>query len=121
MIGTKKLSEIKRELRQALGNDQELAAWLDRQISRPSQKAGSIPTVEKDLLWVRQLLRKAVAPKKTSCSRSETAIAGKLTARDKPIGLWNHPTRQPHRRKRRSSRCKNPTACHDCEPTRNPG
>ena len=64
MMGTKKFSEIKRELRQALGNDQELAAWLDRQISPRSQKAGSIPTVEKDLLWVRQLLRKAVAQKK---------------------------------------------------------
>ena len=28
MIGPKKLSEIKRELRQALGNDPAVAAWL---------------------------------------------------------------------------------------------
>ena len=64
MIGPKKLSEIKRELRQALGNDQELAAWLDRQISQPSPKNRGIPAVEKDLLWVRELLREAVAEKK---------------------------------------------------------
>ena len=60
MMGSKKLSEIKQELRQALGNDKELTAWLDRRISRPSTKTAGVPTVEKDLLWVRDLLREAV-------------------------------------------------------------
>ncbi len=64
MIGRKKLSDIERELRQALGNDQELAAWLDRQISPPSPRNRGVPAVEKDLLWVRELLREAVAEKK---------------------------------------------------------
>ena len=73
MMGSKRLSEIKRELRQALGNDKELAAWLDRQISHPSPKNGGVQTVEKDLMWVRELLREALVGKKPSHRKSTKA------------------------------------------------
>ena len=64
MIGPKKLSEIKRELRQALGHDPALAAWLDQQASRAPPQAGRVSTVEEDLLWVRELLRQPVVDTK---------------------------------------------------------
>jgi hypothetical protein len=57
MIGPKRLSEIKRELRQTLGNDQGIATWLDDQISRSSTKDGRVLTIEEDLVWVHELLR----------------------------------------------------------------
>ena len=60
MIGPKKLSEIKRELRQALGNDPAVAAWLDQQAAHSLPKKGRVSTVEEDLLWVRDLLHEAV-------------------------------------------------------------
>jgi hypothetical protein len=80
MIGPKKLSDIKRELRQALGNDQELAAWLDRQISQPSPKKRGIPDVEKDWLWVRELLREAVAEMKPRTRRARRSKTKRTSA-----------------------------------------
>ena len=61
MIGPKKLSEIKSELRQALSNDPAVAAWLDQQASHSLPKNERVSTVEEDLLWVRDLLHEAVA------------------------------------------------------------
>ncbi len=60
MIGPKKLSEIKRELRQALSNAPAVAAWLDQQASHSLPKKGRVSTVEEDLLWVRDLLQEPV-------------------------------------------------------------
>ena len=80
MMGSKKLSAIKRELRQALGNDKELAAWLDRQCSRPSPKEGDDSTVEKDLLWVRDLLRQGATGKKPRRRKLKNATPTKKSA-----------------------------------------
>lgn len=70
MIGTKKLSEIKRDLRQAFRNqDEELNAWLDRKIAKHRPKTARVPRVVEDLLWIRELLREAVAETKPDKKR----------------------------------------------------
>ena len=72
MIGPKKLSEIKRELRQALGNDPAVAAWLDQQASHSLPKKGRVSTVEEDSLRVRDLLHSVTFCMKPSSARSLT-------------------------------------------------
>lgn len=80
MIGPKKLSEIKRELRQALGNDQALAAWLDQQVSRSTSEAARGSSVEEDLLWVRDLLREAVVGTKPRARGAKTSKTKRTSA-----------------------------------------
>lgn len=80
MMGPKKLSDIERELRQVLGNDREFAAWLDRQCSRPASKPSGVPVVEKDLLWLRELLREAVAEKKPHARGAKKQKAKRASA-----------------------------------------
>jgi hypothetical protein len=65
MIGTQKLEDIKRELRLTLEKtDKDLQVWLDQQISKLQRKNGRGANVLEDLLWVRAILREAVAAKK---------------------------------------------------------
>ena len=80
MMGPKKLSDIERELRQVLGNDREFAAWLDRQCSRPASKPRGASIVEKDLLWLRELLREAVAEKKPRTRGAKRPKANRTSA-----------------------------------------
>lgn len=62
MLGPKKLSEIRDELRQALGmSDQDLRTWLDQQIAERPLKAAGRSKVLEDLLWVRDLLQSTVS------------------------------------------------------------
>lgn len=60
MMGPKKLSEIKRDLRQQLAKGKRgLRIWLDRQIELLQTDNAHDPKVAEDLLWVRKSLRTA--------------------------------------------------------------
>jgi hypothetical protein len=62
-MGPRKLNEIKQELRQLLGKNQELVTWLEQEITRPESKSAPARTVTEDLLWVRELLGQTTTKK----------------------------------------------------------
>ena len=63
MLGTKKLSEINKELRQALKKtDADFQSWMDQKIVDHRQTTQDSKVLE-DLLWVQKVLREAVADK----------------------------------------------------------
>jgi hypothetical protein len=81
MIGTKKLSEIKKELREALRPKKaEIEARLDQEIAKLSDKERRDPKVVEELLWIRDVLREIVNGKKptrkTSGKPKRKRIAG---------------------------------------------
>ena len=79
MMGPKKLSEIKRELRQSLSKRvRELGPWLDRQIAGLEAKSLQQEVTE-DLLWVRKILR--ASGKKRGSGKSRTTRAEKTASR----------------------------------------
>jgi hypothetical protein len=71
MMGKKKLGEIKEELRHLLEKtDKELQSWLDQKILEANRKNPKRPKVIEDLLWVQEILREAVAGKKSQPKKS---------------------------------------------------
>ncbi len=73
MMGPKKLSEIKKELRQALGSQSaKIRAWLDREHSVHRADRGK--SLAEELRWIQDYLQKA--PKRTK-SRPEKPLKAK--------------------------------------------
>jgi len=61
MMGTKKLSEIRKELHEALRRDRvKVQAWLDEQMAKLKADGHRDPKVIEDLYWIRDDLRRAV-------------------------------------------------------------
>jgi len=72
MMGTKKLSEIKKELQQAArANEEELKAWVKQQNHKPKNRRPA--RVLEELVWLRELLRQAVAEKKSADGKLKKA------------------------------------------------
>lgn len=81
MMGRKKASEIKRELRQKFaGKATELNDWVKRRIAelQPDRKAGS--RVGEELLWIRDLLRESLKRKKPRRNNAKRPRTRKATA-----------------------------------------
>ena len=79
MMGSKKASEIKRELRHLLSQRRkDVEPWLDRQIAKLQPQTLNDPRVAEDLLWVRKMLR--TAEKKTRTRKSRNTKASKTPA-----------------------------------------
>ena len=65
MMGNKKLSEIRRELYDALRPKKaQIEAWLDQEMAKPSDKERRDPKAIENLIWIRDTLRKALQEKK---------------------------------------------------------
>lgn len=77
MMGSKKWSEIEKELCQVLGSrGQKIQAWLDKeQIARGKRGKGKM-TIAEELEWIRSYLRLALEP-----SKSKTRVTKKRKSR----------------------------------------
>ena len=63
MLGTKKLSEIKKELRLVLQKtDEDFQSWLDQKILEHRKSTQDAKVLE-DLLWVQKILAESVTGK----------------------------------------------------------
>jgi hypothetical protein len=80
MMGTTKLSEIKRKLRLAARESgPDLKAWVNQQ--RGKQKGHGPSRVLEELDWLRELLREAVAEKKTPSRKAKKTAKKPAKAR----------------------------------------
>jgi hypothetical protein len=72
MMGSKKASEIKQELRRVLGqNAIELNTWLEKQRSEMRPQPGPNANLQEELAWVQEVLREAAAEKKPATGKGK--------------------------------------------------
>jgi hypothetical protein len=81
MLGPKKLSEIKQELRQLLATkDSTLESWLQQQLVNLQPQPPRDAKLLEDLLWVRDLLRETSRPKKPAGGKTRKRRAKETPA-----------------------------------------
>ena len=74
-MGTKKLSEIRQEILQAIAaKDRDLDAWLDQEFGKLSRKRQVDPKLYEELNWIRKSLAQAVKEKKAGSRKPRTKI-----------------------------------------------
>jgi hypothetical protein len=80
MFTTKKLSEIKRQLYEALNRDRKkVTDWLEREMA--AQRNAGAAKVSENLIWVRYMVREAAEAEKPHRNKSKKARKKKTMAR----------------------------------------